>query len=104
MEVICTNDKYSAENLAFWELHGVSHPIEDKIYTIREVIKHSDGNTGFRLEEINNPEVPINHPVIGVMMYEPTFSANRFARLSGEPLTKSEVEEIANALKEFSKL
>ena len=104
MEVICINAEYGAENLFFWAKYGVEHPIEEKIYTIREVIKHFDGNTGFRLEEIVNPETPIVHPIIGTMMYEPTFAANRFARLNGEPLTKTEVEEIAHTLREFSKL
>jgi hypothetical protein len=93
MEIICTNDKFPVDTLRFWELHGVSHPIEDKFYNIREAVRHFDGSMGFRLEEIVNPTVPIVHPILGKIEYEPTFDTKRFAKLSGEPLSKEEVEE-----------
>ena len=40
-EVICISDDYAEEVLVRWTEHGVKHPIKDKIYTIRDVIKHS---------------------------------------------------------------
>jgi hypothetical protein len=93
MEVICINDKYPAETLDFWTVFGVSHPIIDKMYTIRESLRHFDGSIGVRVEEIVNPTVPIKHPVLGTIEYEPTFALNRFAKLNGDLLQKEDVEE-----------
>jgi hypothetical protein len=93
MEVLCINEKYPRETLVFWEIHGVSFPFEDKMYNIRDAVRHFDGSTGLRVEEIVNPTVPIVHPVLGKINYEPTFDTKRFVKLSGEPLTKEEVEE-----------
>ncbi len=93
MEVICINDKYPAETLDFWTDFGISHPIEDKMYTIRESLRHFDGSIGVRVEEIVNPTAPIKHPVLGPILYEPTFALNRFAKLNGDLLQKEDVEE-----------
>ena len=94
MEVICINDNYPIEILKFWEEHGVSHPLLGKIYTIRESIRHFDSTVGVRLEEIENPTVPINHPILGKIMFEPTFALNRFAKLNGNIVSQKEVKEI----------
>lgn len=92
MEILCINGTFHKEILLFYQQHGVSVPIEDKIYNIREVIKHTHGSTGVRLEEIKNPQVPINHPILGSIMTEPTFDIKRFAKLNGSEITKEEIE------------
>jgi hypothetical protein len=94
MEVICIDDKYPVDTLKTWELYGVSYPILDKMYNIREAIRHFDGSIGVRVEEIINPPIPIKHPVLGNIFYEPTFAMRRFAKLNGDLLEKEEVEEL----------
>ena len=93
MEVLCINDKYPNDTLFFWKIHGVSHPLDEKMYNIRDAVRHFDGSMGFRFEEIENPTVPIKHPILGQIDYEPTFDTKRFVKLNGEPLSKEEVEE-----------
>lgn len=88
MEVICVNDTYPKEVLEFYAAHGVTYPKKDKIDCIREVIRHSTGETGIRLEGIRNPEVPIKHRILGISKIEPTFSVKRFRKLNGEEITK----------------
>jgi hypothetical protein len=84
--VICINDNFSNDVLAIWLKYNIKHPVENKIYTIREIIKHSSYENrnmiGVRLVEINNSTVPT---VLGLEI-EPTFSTTRFTTLLGEPL------------------
>lgn len=64
MEVICIDDKFSSEQLDFWLLHGVKHPIEGKIYHIERMQKHTTGEVSVYLSELkDNPLVPIIHPI-----------------------------------------
>lgn len=92
-QIICIDDQFAPDFLAFYAQYGVVHPKEGKIYTPREVVKHSTGNIGLLLEELRNPEVPIIHPVLGSVMREPTWKISRFAHLNGTPLTKEEVKK-----------
>lgn len=92
-EIICINDKYKKEKLEFFSKHGVKYPEEGKIYNIREVIKHSSGEIGLRVQEIQNPEVPIKHSVLKVIYYEPTFYYKRFAHLNDDVVTEEEIKE-----------
>lgn len=94
MEVICVNDQFAAPVLAFYAQHGVQTPKRDTVYTIRQVKRHTTGETGVLLAEIQNPEVPVAHPVLGETWFEPTFNVNRFATLLGEPVRQEELEEV----------
>ena len=94
MEVICTNDNFPAPVLAFYAEFGVQTPKRDKMYTIRQVKRHTTGETGVLLNEIQNPEVPVKHPVMGEVWFEPTFNINRFATLLGQPVRQEEIENV----------
>ena len=88
-EIICINDSYAEKVLVRWAEHGVKHPVEGSIYTLREIIRHSSHQNknmvGIRVNEINNPTVPVDRPF--PMDIEPTFSIKRFTTLLGEPLS-----------------
>lgn len=94
-EVLCVSDDYTEDVLIKWAEHGIKHPVEGIIYTIRDVVKHSSFQsremTGIRVMEINNPEVPVDRPI--PMYIEPTFKISRFVTLLGETL-KLEKEEL----------
>jgi len=94
MEVICINDKFPAPVLAFYAEFGVNTPKKDQLYTIRMMKRHTHGETGVLLHEIKNPEVPVKHPVLGEIWFEPTFNVNRFATLLGQPVKEEEMEEV----------
>ena len=91
-DVLCINDKYPEDHLAWFAKHNIKYPLEGKHYTIRNVIKHSlmenRNMTGVRLNEINNPEVDIH---LGLKI-EPSFVITRFVDLQGLPLKKEEIE------------
>lgn len=90
--VICTNGKFSDQQLAWFAENKIKFPLEGKIYTIRGVVTHSSfenrNMTGLRLNEINNPKVKI----FLELEIEPTFSISRFSTLLGLPLKKEEIE------------
>ncbi|AQG81894.1 hypothetical protein [Spirosoma montaniterrae] len=94
MEVICINDNFPAEVLAFYAEYGVQTPKRDQLYSIRQVKRHTTGDTGVLLNEIQNPDVPVKHPVLGVQWFEPTFNINRFATLLGQPVRQEELEDV----------
>ena len=94
MEVICTNDTFAPPVLAFYAEFGIKTPVKDKMYTIRQVKRHTTGETGVLLNEIQNPDVPVKHPVLGETWFEPTFNINRFATLMGQPVREEELEMV----------
>lgn len=94
MEVICTNDNFPAPVLAFYAEFGIQTPKRDKMYTVRQVKRHTTGETGILLNEIKNPDVPVKHPVMGEVWFEPTFNVNRFATLMGQPVRQEEMEDV----------
>jgi len=94
MEVICINDKFPAPVLAFYAEFGVQTPKKDQLYSIRMIKRHTHGETGVLLAEIKNPDVPVKHPVLGEIWFEPTFNVNRFATLMGQPVKEEEMEEV----------
>lgn len=94
MEIICTNDKFPAPVLAFYAEFGIQTPQQDQLYTVRQVKRHTTGETGVLLNEIQNPDVPVKHPVMGEVWFEPTFNINRFATLLGQPVRQEELEEV----------
>lgn len=91
-DILCINDKYSDDQLAWFAKYNIKFPLEGKHYTIRKVIKHSlmenRNMTGVRLNEINNPEVDIH---LGLKI-EPSFVITRFVDLQGLPLKKEEIK------------
>ncbi|MCY7350789.1 MAG: hypothetical protein LH606_08975 [Cytophagaceae bacterium] len=95
MEVLCVNSQFPAPVLAFYAEFGVHTPQQDTLYTVRQVKRHTSGETGVLLAEIQNPAVPVAHPVLGETWFEPTFNINRFRTLSGEPVRKEALEEVA---------
>lgn len=80
--MICIDGNFPKDYVSFYNLHGVETPVEHEEYTIRETVNHSNGKIGYRLNEILNPEVPIKHPILGVIMYEPSFDSERFAEFN----------------------
>jgi hypothetical protein len=60
----------------------------------RQVKRHTTGETGVLLNEIQNPDVPVKHPVMGEVWFEPTFNINRFATLLGQPVRQEELENV----------
>lgn len=93
-EVICINGQFTNDQLEFWAKYNVKCPEQDKLYTIRDVVRNTDGSIGLHLEEIHNPTIPINHPILGVAMIEPNFDINRFRQLDGSPLNATELMSI----------
>lgn len=94
MDVICINSSFSTKQLEYWKQHGVVHPIKDKLYSIRKVIKYVNGKTGILLEEIVNPELVVKHEVLGSVKTEPSWNLKRFATLQGDTITKEMLEQI----------
>ncbi|WP_128547597.1 hypothetical protein [Larkinella soli] len=92
MEIICVNDNFPAPVLAFYAEFGVQIPKHEQMYTVRQVKRHTNGETGVLLNEIQNPEVPVKHPVLGEVWFEPTFNINRFRTLMGLPVRQEELE------------
>lgn len=99
MDIICINSSFSQEQLQFWAIHGVVHPEQDKMYTIREVIKHSHGETGVLLEEIVNPKIPVKHNILKIIQREPTWNIHRFRMLNGDMINKETVSEFQKLTK-----
>lgn len=92
--MICIDGKFEQDVLDFYKEHGVEPPVEGEEYTIREELRHSNGKIGYRLVEIINPQVPINHSVLGLIMYEPSFHSERFAEFDLEKIYEDEqIEE-----------
>lgn len=91
MDVICVDGKFSEDAKVFYTKHGVVWPEQEKMYTIRDVIKNTNGDTGLLLEELVNPKVPILHPILGSVQYEPNWNVERFRTLQGETITKESI-------------
>lgn len=94
MEIICVNDQFPAPVLAFYAEFGVQTPKQDQLYSVRSSKRHTNGETGVLLSEIQNPDVPVAHPVLGQVWFEPTFNINRFRTLLGEPVRQEEIEAV----------
>lgn len=99
MELICIDGKFSAEFLDFYAKHGVSVPVEGKLYNPRSVNKNSNGDWEILLVEIVNPQVPIKHPILGVAHKEPAWRLNRFAKLDNSKISIEEAVELKKELK-----
>lgn len=81
------------DTLEFYEKWGVITPSVDVMYTVRDVIINSSGETGILLEEIVNPKVPIIHPLLGTANMEPNWNLQRFRMLNGELVSVIELKQ-----------
>lgn len=93
-EIICIDGGFTSDQIAFWTYHKVVWPEEGKMYAIRSIISNSNGDTGFLLEELVNPKIPIQHPILGVTMIEPYWHIRRFSHLNGDLITQEEAKEM----------
>jgi len=100
VEIICVDDTFRIDQKEYWKKHNVKHPIKDEIYTIRDVIKHTNGKTGIMLNEIINPKILINHPILGYSKRETTWNIDRFRKLNGDIISKEELENIVSTVVE----
>ena len=87
-DVICINDKFQAEQIALIP----NRPVEEKMYTIRDVFTTRNGRA-LHLDQIKNPH--LEHPS-GLGSFEPSFSVDRFATLNTDEVVVEEevVEEV----------
>jgi hypothetical protein len=94
-EVICTDGKFSPQQMELFSRYDVEIPMENSFYTIREVIKPSGKvGVGVLLEEIVNPKIPLAHPILGgTVMMEVNWSITRFSTLSRDTLTREMIEQ-----------
>ena len=98
-ELICIDGKFSADFLDFYSKHGVSVPVEGKLYNPRSVNKNSNGEWEILLVEIVNPEVPIKHKILGIAYKEPAWRLTRFAKIDGTQISLEELVELKKELK-----
>lgn len=92
MDIICIDDKFPAEVLEFYKIHGVVTPKKDSIYTIRDKIRHFTGDVGLLLDQIINPPVPVQ-TAFGIINREVTWNIKRFTTLDGKKITE-EIETV----------
>ena len=93
-DLICTNDIFAPDVLAFYEIHGIVTPIQDVMYSARKISKNSEGKWEILLNEIVNKEVPIKHPIMGTAMKEPAWDLKkRFANIDQREITEEEINE-----------
>lgn len=103
-EVICVDGSFPSDYLSFYREHGVTTPVEGKMYSFREIIKNTRGTIGVLLNEIVNPKVPDPHPILGNTMREPDWKIERFSNLDGSELTREQAIEIERQDKIFKPL
>lgn len=98
MEVLCINDKFAPEWELYFQKNGITKPIKDKIYTIRDIVHNMVGEKGLLLIEIINKPTPRISPSTGMSgTSEQNWAISRFTTLMGKPLT---MEEIRNSILE----
>lgn len=90
MDAICVDSKFDKQALAIYEKYGVTTPIEQSLYTTRGVFRHTTGRVGILLEELMNPQVPFEHPILGTKWMEPTWAIERFRHINGTPILEEE--------------
>ena len=81
MDIICINDNFSPEQIPIFP----NRPVKDKIYSIRDVIKSTNG-IGLLLNEIVNPHNGWTEINGEKFTFEPSFNIERFVDLQYLPL------------------
>lgn len=102
-QLICIDASYEPLLLDFWGKHGVNYPKLNELITVREVVRHTTGETGIRTNEYLNPTVPVNG-YLGTLEMEPSFHIRRFAHLNGDMVTKEEIKEFKELVKKREKV
>jgi hypothetical protein len=92
-EIICVDAQFTQEVRERWKQFGVVGPEENSLYNVRELVNHTNGTSGFRLEEIKNPQIPVKHSILGTISIEPTFRVSRFRNIDGSEITKEQLKE-----------
>lgn len=92
--IICINDKFSQIQKSIIK----NLPVQDKVYTVRDVIQSRKG-VGFLLEEIVNLKSGWVGEGENKMTFEPNFNQSRFSDLQGNPLTEEKIREFKTQLK-----
>ena len=104
-EKLCIDGVFTPKQLEIWERFGVSYPQEGKLYTFRKIIKHTNGKTGVVLNEIINPDVPLDLEGKPGFSCEPNFSIKRFVNLDQTEISEEEIMEATrNKKKELVKI
>lgn len=99
-EIMCIDGKFPAEQLEYYAKTGVTVPLQDQIYTIRDIIFNAVNGKGLRLQEIVNPTIPIQHPILGLVQLEPNWAIRRFTTLLGESITDDMLREWQKEMKD----
>lgn len=95
MEVICINDKFAPEWEIYFQTHGITKPVANKVYGIREIVPNTKGEKGLLLVEIVNKPTPRISPLTGMRgMAEQNWAVSRFTDLQGALLSKETISEI----------
>lgn len=92
MEIICINGQFDSDTLTIYKQYSVQCPIEQSLYNIRGIYRHTTGKIGILLEELINPPVPFTHPVLGQKWMEPTWNIERFRHLDNTPILEEELK------------
>lgn len=86
-EVICIDDHFLPQQIELIP----NRPVQDKIYTIRDIFSTRMGRA-LHLEEITNPQ--LEHPS-GLGTFEPSFAVDRFRPLISDEILETVEEEEA---------
>ena len=87
-QIICINDTFTPEQKA----HIPNLPVENKIYTIRDLF-NTDNGMAIHLNEIHNPRLNGGSIGTNTFSFEPSFSVERFTDLLGRPLNVEELRK-----------
>lgn len=93
MEIICINALFSSDTLEFFEKHGVITPELDSFYSVRDIIINSNGQTGILLNEIINPKISVEHPLLGIALMETNWNLRRFKNIDGTEIDSIELQQ-----------
>lgn len=98
MDMICKNDIFLPEIIAFYDKHGIVTPLKDVVYSFRSLTKNSEGNYEVLLDQIHNKEILIKHKILGYIKKEPAWNLNRFSTLLGNSISEEEIKQIKQTI------
>ncbi len=100
-EIICTDAEFDAYQWENFIKYKVTPPELNKLYSIREVKKHHNGETGILLNELKNPKVPFISFTGIEMEMETSWNIRRFRTLQGNPIL-TEKEDILETIDNYT--